>query len=507
MIVSKPVTSALGPWRIQATNQGIAFLVLTTTVLILAFLIRQRSRMLSEAHTDLVDNQKRLAESRDFAEAILDSVAPHIAILDRTGCIIEVNASWRQFAVDNGMPRDRVGLGESYIRVCQTAAAKDTMASIAADGIQAVLAGQKAEFTLEYPCHSADRQRWFQMRVRPLRVTDGGVVVSHDDITPLKTVEIKLQEERIKVETTACKLDESERFIRTIADNLPSMIGYVDTDCRYLFANRAYTEWFGRLPEHAIGISVKEMLGDKLYAQNEPFLQEALAGRRQAFERAMVRENGEVGHVWIQYIPDIGLAGLVKGIFVLATDITTIKQAEFSLLAANNELLRLSRIDGLTGAANRRWFDEVLETEWNRALRSSEPIGVLMIDIDLFKPYNDNNGHVVGDACLKSVVDAIARVVRHPPDMVARYGGEEFVCLLPGADLASTESVGCRILEEVRTLNLRHTASNVADHVTVSIGGVSMVPEAGHSPSAMVEAADRLLYKAKQEGRNRLVTC
>ncbi|CAK0774848.1 two-component system, chemotaxis family, response regulator WspR [Gammaproteobacteria bacterium] len=170
-----------------------------------------------------------------------------------------------------------------------------------------------------------------------------------------------------------------------------------------------------------------------------------------------------------------------------------------------DELRQLSRIDGLTGVANRRWFDELLETEWLRAVRLRTPIGLLMVDVDYFKAYNDHYGHTAGDGCLKGVVDAIVSVVRKPPDAVARYGGEEFVCILPGNDLAGTALVGQRVLDEIRSRRLPHTFSGIADIVTVSIGGTSLAPEADQTPNVLVEVADRYLYRAKGEGRNRLV--
>ena len=177
-----------------------------------------------------------------------------------------------------------------------------------------------------------------------------------------------------------------------------------------------------------------------------------------------------------------------------------------ALKEANIKLLSLSRVDDLTGAANKRWLFEILEMEWARAIRSKSSIGFLMIDIDYFKNYNDNYGHPSGDKCLKDVVNAITNVVRHPPDMVARYGGEEFVCLLPGADLAGTAAVGQRVLEEIRSRLLPHGFSGVADHITVSIGGASMMPVTEQDMCTLIEAADCLLYRAKDAGRDRLVT-
>ena len=182
------------------------------------------------------------------------------------------------------------------------------------------------------------------------------------------------------------------------------------------------------------------------------------------------------------------------------------RRDRIALHEANQKLMLLSRSDGLTGAANKFRFNEAIEAEWARALRSKSSIGLLMIDIDYFKRYNDNYGHVMGDECLKNIVRAIKDVIRDPPDLVARFGGEEFVCLLPGADIAGTTAVGHRVLNEIRQRHLPHGYSDVADSVTVSIGGAAMVPEEGQAFVTLIEAADCLLYRAKNCGRDNIST-
>lgn len=167
-------------------------------------------------------------------------------------------------------------------------------------------------------------------------------------------------------------------------------------------------------------------------------------------------------------------------------------------------LQQLSAVDGLTGIANRRHFDAQLEREWQRALRNGTPLALVLMDIDYFKEYNDRNGHPAGDQCLKQVAGILRDVTRAPTDLMARYGGEEFVSLLPETDEAGAGAVAQRVMEQVENLQIRHPASQVADHITLSIGICSMRVEAGMDSAPLVAAADAALYRAKRRGRNRI---
>jgi diguanylate cyclase (GGDEF)-like protein len=158
----------------------------------------------------------------------------------------------------------------------------------------------------------------------------------------------------------------------------------------------------------------------------------------------------------------------------------------------------------LTALANRRRFDEALQREWERAIHNQSPISLLMIDIDFFKAYNDRYGHPMGDECLRRVASAIAQTVTRPTDLSARYGGEEFACILSDTDMKGAVAVAQRILGAIRSLNLPHLLSTVADHVTVSIGVGTSTPADGQPYAQLIEAADRSLYRAKQNGRNQI---
>jgi len=169
--------------------------------------------------------------------------------------------------------------------------------------------------------------------------------------------------------------------------------------------------------------------------------------------------------------------------------------------AANRELTRLSAVDGLTGIANRRQFDEALSREWRRCLREREPLALLMCDVDLFKQYNDRYGHPAGDECLKQVAATLRANLRRPADVVARYGGEEFAAILPGTSVEGAARVAESMRAAVLALGLVHDDS-AAGAVTVSIGLVAVVPEQAGAPADVVGAADAALYEAKRRGRN-----
>jgi diguanylate cyclase (GGDEF)-like protein len=184
-----------------------------------------------------------------------------------------------------------------------------------------------------------------------------------------------------------------------------------------------------------------------------------------------------------------------------------------------DELRRIATIDVLTGVANRRRFDEALAREWRRILRSGDPLALLMIDVDHFKPFNDRYGHPAGDACLRSIAQALVRASVRPADLVARYGGEEFAVLLPQTPRGGAQQVADRVLDSVAALGIPHEASLTAPHVTVSVGVACYDNESGcwvppstesryaddlraHCATVdLVQAADIALYSAKNGGR------
>jgi two-component system chemotaxis family response regulator WspR len=172
------------------------------------------------------------------------------------------------------------------------------------------------------------------------------------------------------------------------------------------------------------------------------------------------------------------------------------------LARSNSELQRLSSMDGLTSLANRRQFDKTLETEWARAIRGGLPLSLIFADIDFFKRYNDHYGHQNGDDCLRQVAGALQKTIHRPADLVSRYGGEEFVMILPETTDEGALAVAEKVLATVAALKIPHANSEAAGHVTLSIGVATLCPKEGAQPQELIEMADKMLYRAKERGRN-----
>jgi diguanylate cyclase (GGDEF)-like protein len=175
-------------------------------------------------------------------------------------------------------------------------------------------------------------------------------------------------------------------------------------------------------------------------------------------------------------------------------------------LKRKNDLLeKLALLDGLTEIANRHAFETLLRKEWRRCMRSQKEFSCLMIDIDYFKPYNDHYGHGAGDDCLRRIARAIKDALRRPGDFAARYGGEEFAVLLPETNREGAATTAGEIRTAVKRLGINHEYSEASATVTVSIGAACVVPQEGECPKAFIDLADRMLYKAKLTGRDRVM--
>jgi diguanylate cyclase (GGDEF)-like protein len=174
------------------------------------------------------------------------------------------------------------------------------------------------------------------------------------------------------------------------------------------------------------------------------------------------------------------------------------------LKAQADMLASLSVVDELTGLPNRRQFERSLENEWRRARRNGDAFTIVMLDVDHFKQYNDNYGHSAGDECLRRVASALGSVMQRPAELVARYGGEEFVALLPGTNHDDGLRIGERFRARIEALCLEHAYSPAGPCVTVSAGVATGRPCQQSNAQELLEATDRMLYRAKHEGRNRV---
>lgn len=209
----------------------------------------------------------------------------------------------------------------------------------------------------------------------------------------------------------------------------------------------------------------------------------------------------------VKPVSELVLSAKVKAMQRIAQMRYSLLQLTRKLDDANRDLARLSAVDGLTGIANRRCFDETLEREWRRAARKGVPISLIVADVDQFKQYNDGYGHQLGDDSLKAVAAIMKSRLRRPTDLVARYGGEEFALILPETGPDGAAEVAHTVRSAIQDEGIPHAFSSVAPVLTISLGVASAVPERGDESGydILVKLADEALYKAKRGGRNHLV--
>jgi diguanylate cyclase (GGDEF)-like protein len=304
---------------------------------------------------------------------------------------------------------------------------------------------------------------------------------------------------------------------RVFANKLLQMLAVpafvLDTDCRVIVWNRAC--------ERLTNVPAAEMLGTQdhwrsFYDARRPTLADLVIQNRtdemdRLYHRAS-RGHDLAGQLCAESWCDMPRCGRRR---YLAVDASPIYDDDGELVAvvqtlrdmtdeksAQIALEQLATRDGLTGLANRRCFDDTLRAEWARAMRQHQPLSLLMVDVDNFKAYNDANGHLGGDECLKRIAAAVANEMR-ANDLVARYGGEEFAVILPNQSLKGAAIVAERIRCRVEQLKVPH-GRDPGKHVTVSIGAATAIAASGADPSQLVAIADTALYRAKHMGRNRI---
>ena len=230
---------------------------------------------------------------------------------------------------------------------------------------------------------------------------------------------------------------------------------------------------------------------DKLYLEH-----------RLAIDQVVVLANNENSGIEKTASKMVSSDLIILGILVIVVLFTVII---FCVVMIRNEKLKnMSFLDGLTGIANRRYFDQKLLQEIRRARRDKNPLSLIMIDIDYFKAFNDAYGHLEGDDCLKLVASTLKNTLRRPGDFLARYGGEEFVVILPNTDDAGSAIIAEKLRASIERLDIAHVSSLCADYVTVSLGIVTRFSKQTETPDNLILAADRALYRSKNEGRNRI---
>jgi diguanylate cyclase (GGDEF)-like protein/PAS domain S-box-containing protein len=294
-------------------------------------------------------------------------------------------------------------------------------------------------------------------------------------------------------------LARSEHEMRMLADNSSDIIVRLDRELHRVYVSPAAQTILGTSPQEMM---TRDIL-DGVHPDDMERMRTLLARVRHGapvMEVTYRRERDNGRYVWLEAIWR-RLDG-DDGWVVVMRDVTRRRRTEDWVNDSNRKLRTLATQDGLTGLANRRHFDEVLESEFSRARRDVRPLGLVLVDVDRFKSFNDQYGHPAGDACLRRVADTIRAALRSTGDVAARYGGEEIGIILPGANVHEAGLVAERIRSAVKAMAIPHH-DGVEGLVTISAGVATQ--DTAHDLACaadLVNAADRALYGAKQAGRD-----
>jgi diguanylate cyclase (GGDEF)-like protein/PAS domain S-box-containing protein len=280
----------------------------------------------------------------------------------------------------------------------------------------------------------------------------------------------------------------------------------IDGNYKIMRVNNKLLEFLHKKAEEVIGHKCQEFFPD-ICSDLEKCPREKIFKGAPIVEqsRTFVSASGKTIQFLVTFTPLSNLEGAAIGMVETFTDITERNRAEEELQQANRKLELLASEDALTKLSNRRIFDDYLEKEWRRQARTRKSLSLIMCDVDFFKKYNDTYGHQAGDSCLRVVAQTIQKKVRRAGDLAARYGGEEFAIIMPETDIEGAWHVADAICRELSDMQIPHSGSTAAPFVTISCGIASMIPFNETSPKILIENADQALYKAKSQGRNRVV--
>jgi len=331
----------------------------------------------------------------------------------------------------------------------------------------------------------------------------GSLGISHD-VTDWQQTQQALRDEMERHRNTEVALAQRDTILQSILSASPDPIGMFNENMIYEACNQPFVEALGVTePKELLGKTLKQVAAQDNYLNYQDSDQQVMQhGRTLRYIRKVERTSGNATWYDVVKSPYQDPASGTNGVLVIARDVSERFLAEQKLASANQELEKLSFIDGLTKVANRRRFDEQLMTLWRLHVRQQKPLTVMLCDIDYFKDFNDNYGHQKGDDALIQVAQTFSQVLSRKSDFVARYGGEEFAFVLPDTDGEGAQNVALRIHQAVAELDIGHERSLVSDRLTLSIGVVSYIPSNDESASTLVAMADKALYKAKQSGRN-----
>lgn len=459
--VAMPMDEILDKWRTDAYlhSIGVGLLVIGIALLGYRMIWHIRRRLLVE---------QRLSESETRLRTITDNMPAFIAYIDSDQRYRFCNAQY--------LTEFNLTMGELLGCTMRDLFGAEAYGAIEPYVLKA-LAGQKVVFERQAlergpGCYSlyhyvpdidhAGKVRGFYTLVL--------------DITPRKTAELKLIGK--------------EKLLRGLTDHLPALVSYIDRDERFQFNNQPYEKWLNKPLSEITGHHVREACGDEAYFKYKKFFDQAVAGKRADFAFAAERD-GAKRYFNASYIPQFDEDGEVIGVCSMINDITDLKKVEL-------QLIKLARVDSLTGLANRVQFDETLRKAMARSRRSGLAMALMYLDIDHFKTVNDTYGHEAGDEALREFARRLTISVRKT-DHVARLSGDEFVIIIE--EMKSPDEADIVAQKILQAMEQEFSLRGTPYHVTTSIG-IAILRDDDADPQSLLRRADYALYHVKRSGRN-----
>jgi diguanylate cyclase (GGDEF)-like protein/PAS domain S-box-containing protein len=457
--------------------------------------------------TDITERKQvedKLRESEERFRQFFDQSSEGISILNEDGCVVEWNPA---LEVITGLKQHQV-IGKHFAEIQKGLSPQKFNTGILEQqkaSVSSSLRTGQAPFLnkpIESQYQRADGNTRFVQQIAFLIKTQHGFQLGllSQDIT-----DRKLSEE---------KLRESEERFRTLVNSMDDIVYTLDTEQNHTGVYGSWVAKTGQTPEFYLGRSARDIFGSEASKFHERANQKALDGKVTVYEWSVDIEGGRL-HYQTSVSPLRGPNGKIYGIVGLGRDITDRKHAEETVRQANenlqthiNEIEKLQKKlreqairDPLTKLFNRRYLQETLEREISRAKREKQHVSLIIMDIDHFKNVNDKYGHAAGDEMLRAISDLLKKNIRQE-DIPCRYGGEEFLLVLPGASTKIAKIRANKLREEINALQVEHHGQNI--DVTISLG-IATFPVHGSTGEKTLLRADQALYRAKQDGRNRVL--
>ena len=436
--------------------------------------------------------ETRIIEQAELLDAIVSSMAQGVLAVDADGLIVTTNQQFRRMF---GLPDHLCMPGKHFLDVARYAAAHGQYGpgdpEALAQGRWLAASSRRNDYRATSISTSG-----LSIEVTGRSMPGGGFVNTYTDVTESLAKEAALRE--------------TEARFRLLAEHSSDIVCLNDRNGVNLYVSPT--------AERLLGWTAEQLRGKNTLDLVHPDDRDALAQAQLRIAQGVPESTAlyrlrrpDDSWAWIEgraRMPPASESGEAKDYIVVMRDASERVHAEQLLRYALENVEQMAITDGLTGLANRRHFDDIVEREWRRCSRRKLPLSVLMIDADHFKLFNDHYGHLAGDDCLRAIAGQINSVARRPGDLAARYGGEEFVLLMPETGRDGALNVAMRLCNLVQDLGIPHAGNPATGVVTVSIGLASCSSEGRGSSCLSVitfmTAADASLYRAKKDGRNRV---